>query len=250
MEHADSRRKGDAATFPKEWLVTSYFSGYDLLSAAFGMKSTDSTFGLPPEWLAGDEDELDGLEPKEGDFDAYELLCRLVRLLEDVAVGEAATGNFNKDLDQEAIVAPSEGPADFKVLLHLDVVESGQCLIMSNDYSDSCNAEAAVPCANYMAALALLLEEGAHGLTGAILKDNGWLESIQVDNSDTESLRSVSSPLRARLLNATSSIVFLAGDSIGAEKCLRMSVALDASCEDSRVKLAAVLSDMTEEDEV
>eukprot|EP01041_Mallomonas_annulata_P000097 gene97-136_t len=266
---------GGGGDMPKEWLVRAYFVGYDLLSSALGIEEKDRRDDIPIVLLERDEGhkqhsynhdhDYDANTLKEGDLDAYNLLCGIVGHLETVAwgVSSSSSGDVSgsntvtstsslKEWDQETIVVPLTDVSGMKDALGCSLVCEGQLLKSDVEVEvsgeDHCEGAPSEP---FLKALELLLQESATPLSGAKLRSTGRLEEVLLagDKPGAAALRAVSTPLRARLLNVISAVVFLCGDSLGAETCLRASLSLDDSCEDTTVKLAALLSDMSEENE-
>lgn len=76
------------------------------------------------------------------------------------------------------------------------------------------------------------------------------------ESSSTAEEHSISAPILSRLLSVISTIAHLCGDDVGAHRCLSAAVALSAEesgsrhCHDSRLKMACLLLEMHEFDEV
>lgn len=60
----------------------------------------------------------------------------------------------------------------------------------------------------------------------------------------------ISTPILARLLSVVSTIAHLCGDDVGAHRCLSASIALDGEIHDSKLKMACLLIELHQFDEV
>ena len=76
------------------------------------------------------------------------------------------------------------------------------------------------------------------------VEGSGDISEISDVEAPRETAKYVSQKLLARLLNAVSSIAFLAGDGAGCLGCLRASVALDPKLLDSTIKLSSMFAEM------
>ena len=82
---------------------------------------------------------------------------------------------------------------------------------------------------------------------------NSSLASALSSSCNSELLdesENVSHRILARLLNVSGCVLYLLGHSKAAEEVLRSSIDLDGQLEDSRIKLAALLIDMDDTEEV
>jgi hypothetical protein len=79
-------------------------------------------------------------------------------------------------------------------------------------------------------------------------------DSVEEDSNPTESddefSNEISAPILARLLSVVASMAHLCGDDVGAHRCLSASIALDGSIHDSRLKMACLLIELHQFDEV
>jgi hypothetical protein len=78
-------------------------------------------------------------------------------------------------------------------------------------------------------------------------------ESTEEDlnqSTDDEFCNEISASILARLLSVIASIAHLCGDDVGAHRCLSASIALDGSIHDSRLKMACLLIELHQFDEV
>ena len=303
---------GKDALLTKTWTLRAFLGGYELLSAAFGIEwgsvdmgglsiggpgGSDSVLDkdsllrvvyVPAHLLDGcSEEDMDlegGREAlaarlsayyKDGDVEAYSLLCRIVWLFESVAWSSLRTGDSDMDLEEDVLVVPVRDASDLLPFSDFDAmdiiaeevakVEENTSVTSSEDWREKEEGAVGTTVGTssggpLVAVLELLREAGNERLVGATLYPSGYLNTLLVvDGVGTVShevveggvgYSEVSNAIRARLLSLVATVAYLAGDADGARRCLETSVALDNDLMDSHLKLAAVLADTGNENEV
>ena len=268
--------------------MRSYLAGYELLSYAFGIPELDNSSeedpirNIPRHLLVpgGGRDEDEEEEEDEGydveadtstlklagDDDAYGLLRTLVRTIESVGFLPTETNeNILKKLEQtELVVMPMTDLRLMADALTMFDITDGICTIETTSSIDLTNqineGNQEQRCELLQRAVDIMRSPFSIALTGVVLLSSGYVKSILAQDGGQVTverpggdpveitIKEVSQPLRARLISVASTIAFICGDSVGAEKCLRESLALDECCVDTKIKLAGVLSDMGEEE--
>lgn len=182
---------------------------------------------------------------------------------EDVmqAVANAAesmeTQNYVKDAQNHTTSAHANGPgvdrSDHEAVSTEDVDISIDDLLDALEplvLEDRDEEEVAVKAEdNTVRSAAVEASEEADRLQGAIenaVENQVGDTADEDDNASITNPRRISKALQARLLSLIASLVYLAGDAMGAAQCLEASLALDPSLNDTRIKLGALLVDLDE----
>lgn len=272
-ETVEGEGQTPTCNFPRDWIVDSYLSGYELLSSALNVTSLIQSENDPITDPIFNSLLTDGIL-EEGDIEAYKLLGDVISSLESIIFSDTSTSSSSTSItsvvsdvtSEEVMVVPTTNFSHLRVCLEHETVFEGVChRIESVSSSSSMNKDkrnikeqehdgiSSTSCTSSKGFIHafLLLQEGKI-YTGVEFTSTGYLKNIQLissNNEKKEKYQVISSNIRARLLNVTSIILYLLGDSYGASEVLRESIVLDPNCDDSKIKLASVLSDMGEEEE-
>ena len=299
---------GESARLPKDWFVRSYLAGYDSLYSAFQLDAdVCSSFTdvleafergdemkqdngqiplqqadrqekdvLPPVHLR----DLDTVECRALDVEAYRLLCLLTHLFElifhkgshfSAAKAESTVNQLLMEEDSFPVIV--DCPPSFSTGLLDDIfgmaewhkIQKGAGEVSQYfPFKEDEGSESPVQEGDELREIFTLLRSPrCVEITGVHWDSKGHISSVivqdpyyNIDESEEAFLDevpefdhytpSVSPQLLARLMSLCSSFAYICGDTNSALKCLRYSCYLDARLTDSFVKLGSLLVDTDE----
>jgi len=261
----DQYSKLELCRYPKSWLVASYFTGYELLSDAFTVlplfiqtnKSTGAISDIDSDDVDIPDHLLQDSLKKLHDTLAYHLIRQIVEgfdaLFDSQTESKSGTLVTSERLYQPIDAISSEEFSAYQsrintnelILIDEDILSEE--FIENNFLEEFIDDDSDVPshCSAYLTSLMIFRSPECEVITGVSFNVDGSVNRVDEEREYS----TVSSKLRARLVNLCGSLAYLSGDSIGALKCFRLSKLLDNELLDSYIKLGALLVDMDDIEE-